>query len=409
MPTSPLPKLRPIDVRLTDLDGHATLVLCDPLALHDKTVIIPQELGPALFLCDGTRDEAGICASLMTQFGLQAEPELIGALVSALDETCLLENPRYEEAKRQAVEAYRVAPFRPPTLAGQSYPADPADLRTLLESYLPATHGMDAECPAQVFDCRGLISPHIDYGRGGAVYGAIWSRVADAARAADLVLLLGTDHYGDEGAWTLTRQHYATPFGVLPTNQQVVERLIQTLGEEAAFAAELHHVHEHAIELAATWLHFVRDGQPCDIVPVLCGSFAHFVRGDADPATDPTIAALVTALQPLMADRKTLIVAAADLAHVGPAFGGQPLDSHGRALLKVADDTLLGHIHTGDTEGFFAAIQAEENRNNVCGVPPIYLMLRLLAPTAGETVAYDSCPADDQNASAVTICGTLLS
>ncbi len=46
-----------------------------------------------------------------------------------------------------------------------------------------------------------------------------------------------------------------------------------------------------------------------------------------------------------------------------------------------------------------------EDRNNVCGLPPIYLALRLLGETAGETVAYDQCPADEENTSWVSVAG----
>jgi len=61
-----------------------------------------------------------------------------------------------------------------------------------------------------------LVSPHIDYARGGPVYAHVWKL-------------------------TLTRQHYATPFGVLPTAREVVETLAGAMGAETAFAGELYH------------------------------------------------------------------------------------------------------------------------------------------------------------------------
>ena len=41
------------------------------------------------------------------------------------------------------------------------------------------------------------------------------------------------------------------------------------LGEERAFAEELHHKGEHSVELAAVWLHHFLGGRPCSIVPML--------------------------------------------------------------------------------------------------------------------------------------------
>jgi len=103
-----------------------------------------------------------------------------------------------------------------------------------------------------------------------------------------------------------------------------------------------------------------------------------------------------------------LVVAAGDLSHVGPAFGGAPLDLASSAQLQADDDALLAHVIQGDAKGFMDAIRQVHDRNNVCGVSPIYLLLRVLGASRGELVAYDRCPADERGASAVSICGMLL-
>jgi AmmeMemoRadiSam system protein B len=227
----------------------------------------------------------------------------------------------------------------------------------------------------------------------------------DAVRAADLVVLIGTDHSGGPGRMTLTRQHYATPFGVLPTARDVVDGLARAVGAEQIFAEELHHRTEHSIELAAVWLHHMRAGEACELVPVLCGSFAHFVRGEAEPAVDQRMERVVDVLRQAIAGRNALVIAAADLAHVGPAFGGQPVDVWGRARLQSADEEIIDRMSAGDPEGFFQAIRRVGDRWNVCGLPPIYLALRVMAPVKGQQVAYERCPADKNGTSLVSICG----
>jgi len=216
---------------------------------------------------------------------------------------------------------------------------------------------------------------------------------------------LGTDHYGGPGALTLTRQHYATPFGILPTAQDAVAALADAIGEEAAFGEELHHRSEHAIELAAVWLHFIRDGRPCETLPILCGSFGHFITGQAAPETDVALERLVAVLRGIMAGRQALVIAAGDLAHVGPAFGGDPLDALGQARLRAADQTVIQNICAGDPKLFLGGIRQVGDRYNVCGVPPIYVALRLLEPTHGRLVAYAQCPADELDTSVVSVCG----
>ena len=153
------------------------------------------------------------------------------------------------------------------------------------------------------------MSPHIDYARGGPVYARVWKRAAEMVKAADLAVVLGTDHFGEDGQLTLTRQHYATPFGTLPTAREVVDALAEAMGVETAFAGELRHRSEHSIELAAIWLHYIREGQPCELVPILCGSFGRFIQGEADPEGDPAINALLGAFKEAVAGRRVIVVA----------------------------------------------------------------------------------------------------
>jgi AmmeMemoRadiSam system protein B len=273
-----------------------------------------------------------------------------------------------------------------------------------LQSYLDQAE----ESPPVPADVRGLVSPHIDYARGGSVYAQIWKRAAEAANAAETVVVLGTDHYSENNPLTLTRQNYATPFGVLPTATGPVDALAEAIGPQRAFAGELHHRGEHAIELAAIWLHYIRKEEPCELVPILCGSFQRYMQGEASPQEDDLLNAFVNACRRLLAKRRTLVVAAADLSHVGPAFGGQPLGLLERGRLRAADEGLIERVCAGDPWGFFGAIQRTRDRHNVCGLPPIYLALRLLAPVGGDNVAYLVCPADDAGTSFVSICGILF-
>jgi AmmeMemoRadiSam system protein B len=426
------PKLRPIEVHPYSEQGRPMLLLRDPLGLSDKMAILPQVLGPLLALLDGSRDVTGLHASLMVRAGIRIAPEVIQHVIDQLDDALLLENDHFAQVYAQALSAYRAAPFRPPSLAGPSYPADPAALQHLLGEYIAKLSkngiGLDmaslagprqshaseqfentlAEDDAQ--DIVGLISPHIDYQRGGPIYAGVWERAARAVRDAELVIIFGTDHTGGLGRITLTRQNYATPYGVLPTDTQVVDALASAIGQEAAFAEEIHHRGEHSVELAAVWLHYIRHGQPCQVVPILCGSFQHFVDGRADPASDPTLGAALEVLRTEMQGRRVLVVGAADLAHMGPAFSDPlPVDRVRYARLQAADEVLIQTVTDGDADAFFRQIAAEGDRRNICGLPPIYLTLRLLNGSAqGEMTGYDRCPADGANTSFVSVCGVIF-
>ena len=75
--------------------------------------------------------------------------------------------------------------------------------------------------------------------------------------------------------------------------------------------------------------------------------------------------------------------------------------------MRAADSENIDHMCDGDASGFFKAIQRQQDAHNVCGLPAIYAALRLLAPVQGERAGYAQCPADDEDASLVSICGIL--
>jgi len=402
------PLLRNLQPQMIQHRGKPAILLRDPLRLTSRAVALPAHLALLLGLCDGTRDPAGIRAALAIRAGVRVSQSSIESIIREMDDALLFDNERFAAALAVAGREYRQAPFRTPGLAGESYPSDPDELRGFLRGYV---EGLDpAGTPvASPEATRGLISPHIDYQRGGAVYARVWSAAEQALASAELVVVLGTDHLGG-GLITLTRQHYATPWGPLPTALDVVDAIAEAIGPEVAYGDEIHHRTEHSIELAMVWLHYVLGERSPAVLPILCGSFDPFMESDNDPASDGTIGEAVRVLRKAMAGRKSFVVAAADLAHVGPAFGDRyPMDFARRARVKGADDVTLQLIRDGDAEGFFQQLRDERDARKVCGLPPIYVMLRLLGDGRGTLLDYALCPADKQNTSFVSICGMLLS
>ena len=181
----------------------------------------------------------------------------------------------------------------------------------------------------------------------------------------------------------------------------------------SAFDEELNHASEHSIELAAVWLHdsLRRAGREngVSVVPILCGSFHAIATEGADPDDSPAMAAALDILGRLTRERRTLVIAAGDLAHVGPAFGDSiALDAVTKAKVKSQDAESLAAICDGDAARFLDISRNESDRRRICGLPPIYLMLRLLGGASGVQTGYDQCPADTANGSIVSIAGALL-
>ena len=238
------PRLRPLNVQWTEWEGRPMVSLQDPLRLGGDGILVPQAVAPLLALCDGTRSLDDLRTGYLLRTGVTLSPDQVGSLIHALDEACMLDNHRYNQALGQAMETYRSGPYRSPALAGGGYPRDPGQLQETMDDYFrragdiagdidgsgaqrdaSGVQGAGFEEQSDGARFVGLITPHIDYHRGWRTYAEVWGRMAHAVEAAELIILLGTDHAGHPGSISLTKQSYATPWGKLPTDPDLVERL----------------------------------------------------------------------------------------------------------------------------------------------------------------------------------------
>lgn len=403
------PRLRAVDPQWIEYQGQQLLYLRDPMGLAEESVLIPQPLVPILGLCDGTRDAAAIQTAFMLRSGIQLTQEAVADIIAQLDMALLLENGTYQRAAARALQDYREATHRPPSHAGLVYPDDPDALSAAFQEYCDKAPPEDAPYAPNA-RLVGMLCPHIDYNRGHLTYAQLWQRAAPYLEDIELAIILGTDHSGGLGRLTPTRQSYATPLGALPTDAEIVDGLAEVLGQDRVYAEEIHHVREHSIELALVWFHHFMKGRACPVVPILCGSFHHFIKGQGSPAEDESISAALDFLKEATRGRRTLVIAAADLAHMGPAFGDpQPIDPIARARLTAEDRDSLADICRGDAEAFLSRSRQEIDARRICGLAPIYMALKLLdGSVQGESLGYDQCPADPQGWSVVSIAGALL-
>jgi len=148
------------------------------------------------------------------------------------------------------------------------------------------------------------------------------------------------------------------------------------------------------------------------MLPVLCGSFERLLMdGAISPDEHPQIFAAIERLQTVASERRTVFIAAADLAHVGPAFGDIEtflVDSDGRVRVESDDKALLESITSGDRKQFFDLIKQKSNSNKICGLAPIYMTLWASGATSGSWNAYQQCQADEEDTSFVSIGGAEL-
>ena len=145
------------------------------------------------------------------------------------------------------------------------------------------------------------------------------------------------------------------------------------------------------------------------MLPILCGSFHHFVMNGGHQAREPQLNTLLETLKAETKGKRVLCVASVDLAHVGPNFGDDfAIDKKHRQRIQESDQRIMAAARAGAAETFYQEIAQVQDQNRICGFSSIYLMLRYLENQQGQEVAYSHCPADPEDHSIVSICGLLL-
>jgi AmmeMemoRadiSam system protein B len=393
------------------------LAFRDPSGLGRELVL--QPLGVAMVeLCDGERTRDEICAEFTRKYNRPLSRGSLDALLKQLDDAHLLDSDGFHQYSANLFGEFARSPVRSAQFAGKAYPGVAAELTKFLDDSFAPPNGPGKPPPGSGPLPRAVIAPHIDFHRGAPAYAWAYHALAAASDLPELVVIFGTDHAGSENAYTLTRKHYETPLGRVETDTALVDALCSAIDERLGpgrsqifFRDEHHHRGEHSLEFQAVWLRYLW-GERADgvkVLPVLCGSLHEFVDADKQPGMDERIAVFLEELKKLVNGRRVLWIAGADLAHVGPHFArhgdfdATPLDGNDKSSLERRDQETLKPVIRGDAQGWFDEIRRERDRRRVCGLPPIYAMLRSAEVKDGKLLVYAQCPADERGGSLVSI------
>ena len=229
---------------------------------------------------------------------------------------------------------------------------------------------------------RAVIAPHIDLRRGGPCVALAYRALLDSPKVKT-VIVLGTSHACPDPDWIVSDKVFDTPLGEVPVDTETVRRLAAVSTVEAR--SLFYHRNEHSVEFQALFLASLRaQGHDVSMVPVVCGAFA-----DGPPEEDPFLTELAALLRER--DGEAIVIAGADLAHVGPRFGDpDPLQDRHLELLEKKDRATLKVAADGDAAGFFASVTDAGDPRRICGLSPIYGLLSALPSGAqGRLLRYE--------------------
>jgi hypothetical protein len=390
------PRLRGIEAFPVEHEGERFLALRDPAGYTASVVMLPMALLEIVSLFDGGHDIGEIQQAVLRQCGEQVDAARIDELAQALDQHGFLEGPLFEARRAEVDGAFLSAPARAASHAGGAYPAEDVALRTMFDGFFVPPHGpgpIDG-AGATTTPVRALIAPHIDFHRGGPAYAWGYRDVAERCDA-DVFVIFGTCHAGMTQPFALTRKPYDTPLGPALVDVDFVEALAARARQDC-FAAEVAHRNEHSIEFQAVFLRYLFAGRrDVTIVPVLT-SFVHeaLARGRR-PEDDQRVRRFLDALGETVAaaGRRVAFVAGADLAHVGPRFGdADPVSPEEAARLAAADRVTLATVTAGDAAAFFDDAARDGDARRICGLSPIWTLLRATGGARGLLRHYGQTP-----------------
>jgi AmmeMemoRadiSam system protein B len=244
--------------------------------------------------------------------------------------------------------------LREPAVAGRFYPANPAELRADVTSYLSP--------PQERVPAIGCIAPHAGYIYSGRVAGAVFSRL----EIPPCCIVLCPNHTGfghplaivKEGGWR-------TPLGDLLVDSDLAGMLLQAFPALVEDSAA--HRSEHAIEVELPFLQVIRP--EARFVPIAVGTGRLMLLEHLGEAVATVIAAY---------EQPVLIIASSDMNHY-----------EDDSTTRVKDRKAIDQILALDPDGLYETVMRESI--SMCGFGPAVAMLiaaRRLGAQTAELVQY---------------------
>ncbi len=332
-------------------------------------------------LMDGTKTCEGIRGRFLETLGQPLPAESLLSMLEQLEQAHFLEGEGFEEYYNARQAEYRSAGARTtPQAVPLGVQGDPAE-------FFARVLGKADRLPL-AGRVVGLIAPHLDYQRGEPCYAAAYAALPQP-RAVDRVVILGTNHFGRSMSVVATTSDFTTPLGTSRTDRVFLERLEARCGNLREY--ELDHLREHSVELQVMWLQHIYGAESFEMVPLLCPDPCGPTGTAPLDGNGVDLREFATALRELIEgeERATLVVAGADLSHVGAAFGDErKLDGVFAEEVRQRDRRALDKLEINDPDAFLRCVSAKENITRICSGGCIFVLSSVLPRATGTVLRY---------------------
>jgi MEMO1 family protein len=422
------PRLRPIEtVVVNDRRLGRALMLRDTQGVMPNPIVLPFELVPIVARFTGSMTCEEIARDVAADVGEPVSVDVVVKLATELEDALYVDGAPYRRERARIEQEFAGATVREASHAGGAYHDDPAALTEYLDvACLGLREGSPASSRRKPRGANGngktsgnssasakphkktngqlvgLVAPHIDPWRGARCYGAAYNALsASLPDDTDTFILLGTSHAPMREPFALCRKTFATPLGPMEADVDSIDALAGACDFDP-YADQFNHKREHSLEFQAVFLRHLLGRRKARIVPILAGLGKQQMSG-ASPTSSRSVTRFFDALRKIVDRRRAVVIAGADLAHVGPRFGDpRPLDALERSRLDITDRDSLARAERVDAEAFWEHVVRDLETRRVCGLAPVYSLLRTIAPGARGEIRHYEQTVDPEEGSIVS-------
>ncbi|MFW6157272.1 MAG: AmmeMemoRadiSam system protein B, partial [Balneolaceae bacterium] len=168
---SPIPEVRR-EINLVPIqdNGRSLLYVQDPYGYAAPDFALDEGVRPLLGLIDGYKS----VNDLKPYLGEQLDAGQLLEFIQFLDEKCLLNSSYFHYFSSKTEKEYEAEPIHRAITAGNSYPADPAELTNYLDDAFRGNGSPNSGAAA----VKALYAPHIDPRVGMQSYVKAFSSIA---------------------------------------------------------------------------------------------------------------------------------------------------------------------------------------------------------------------------------------
>ncbi len=381
------PKLRHIDSFPVEHEGGKYICLRDPQNTNGNMLLVPPQALYIISHFTGKNSVVDIQTSIIKQYGNLIYKEQISELIKQLDDALLLDSDKYRNHQKKLEEDFKNSNIRESCHAGLSYPSELNELTSWLDSYFEDT----ADQLEKAGNTVGIISPHIDFNRGGKSYAKAYKELIDN-KDCNTFIIFGTSHYASvDNPFILTQKTFASPFGEVQVDLDLIKS-VENSCDWDLYEGEIYHKSEHSIEFQVVFLQYLfKNKKEFKILPILCNSFYKFIEQGISPIEDYKTATFLNSIKEIVTQlgSKAVVIAGADLAHMGNKFGdAEAVNDSILQWIKTRDYLSIKHSENLDREAFYRSIEEEKDKRKICGLSPIYALLSVINAKKGEMLDY---------------------